>query len=265
MGERILSYSSDITVNRDSSLDVVETIRVRAEGNQIRRGIFRDFPTRYQREGRTVRVGFEVQSVTRDGQNEPYDTERIDNGVRVRIGDADVMLPAASTPTSSAIARPAQIGFFDGYDELYWNVTGNGSIFPIDRAEATIRLPQPVAVRQPRHLYRRTGRERAQRRGRRRAARRDQRPHHRAARPERGPHRRRRLAEGRRRGAAAAERQPAMAGRERADGRGDRRLGRRSAASSTTPGNGPAAGPRPARSCRCSSRPTASPLPRCAM
>ena len=26
-GERILSYSSDITVNRDASLDVVETIR----------------------------------------------------------------------------------------------------------------------------------------------------------------------------------------------------------------------------------------------
>ena len=77
----------------DSSLDVVETIRVRAEGIQINHGIYRDFPTRYQREGRTIRVGFEVQGVTRNGQNEPYATERIDNGVRVRIGDADIIVP----------------------------------------------------------------------------------------------------------------------------------------------------------------------------
>jgi uncharacterized membrane protein YgcG len=144
VGERILSYSSEITVNRDSSLDVTETIRVRAEGNQIRRGIFRDFPTRYQREGRTIRVGFDVQGVTRNGQTEPYGTERIDNGVRVRIGDADVMLPIGEHTYVIRYRTTRQLGFFTDYDELYWNVTGNGWAFPIDRAEATIRLPQPV-------------------------------------------------------------------------------------------------------------------------
>ena len=46
--ERILSYDSDLTVRSDGSLDVVETIRVRAEGSSIRRGIYRDFPTRYK-------------------------------------------------------------------------------------------------------------------------------------------------------------------------------------------------------------------------
>ena len=35
-----------------------------------------------------------------------------------------------------------QVGFFKDFDELYWNVTGNGWAFPIDRASAEISLPQ---------------------------------------------------------------------------------------------------------------------------
>lgn len=148
-GERILSYSSDITVNADASIDVVETIRVRAEGVQINHGIYRDFPTRYQREGRTVRVGFEVQGVTRNGQNERYATERIDNGIRVRIGDADVIVPQGEHIYVLRYRTTRQIGFFETFDELYWNVTGNGWIFPIDRVEARIRLPQAVPLSEP--------------------------------------------------------------------------------------------------------------------
>ena len=37
-----------------------------------------------------------------------------------------------------------QVGRFKDYDELYWNATGNGWMFPIDVAEARIRLPAPV-------------------------------------------------------------------------------------------------------------------------
>ncbi|NNK98389.1 MAG: hypothetical protein HKO88_05015, partial [Xanthomonadales bacterium] len=39
--ERILGYHSDILVNVDGSLLVTETLRVRSEGREIRRGIFR--------------------------------------------------------------------------------------------------------------------------------------------------------------------------------------------------------------------------------
>ena len=59
--ERILSYDSDIDIRADGSLDVTERITVRAEGQQIRRGIYRDFPTRYKdRFGNRVVVDFEV-------------------------------------------------------------------------------------------------------------------------------------------------------------------------------------------------------------
>ena len=42
--ERILDFHSDIVVEADAGMRVTETIRVRAEGLQIRHGIYRDFP-----------------------------------------------------------------------------------------------------------------------------------------------------------------------------------------------------------------------------
>ena len=143
--ERIKSYVSDIQVGEDGSIEVAETITVNVEGDRIRRGIYRDFPTRYDDKlGRRVRVGFQVQSVERNGKPEPYVTESVDNGVRVKIGDADVMLPYEDHQYRIRYRTTRQIGFFDDYDELYWNVTGNGWIFPIDMAEARIALPKPV-------------------------------------------------------------------------------------------------------------------------
>ena len=43
--EEIRSFSSRIEVLPDSDIVVTETIRVMPEGNQIKRGIYRDFPT----------------------------------------------------------------------------------------------------------------------------------------------------------------------------------------------------------------------------
>ena len=39
-----------------------------------------------------------------------------------------------------------ELGFFQDFDELYWNVTGNGWTFPIDRAEAYIELPAGAKI-----------------------------------------------------------------------------------------------------------------------
>ena len=91
--ERILSWQSDIRVRPDSTVEVRETLRVRAEGVDIRRGIFRDFPTVYTNSrGERVVTGFDVQSVARDGRAEPFRVEKRSNGVRVWIGDAAVEL-----------------------------------------------------------------------------------------------------------------------------------------------------------------------------
>ena len=70
--ERILHYWSDVAIQPDSSLEVTETIDVRAEGDAIRHGIYRDFPTRYSgRHGSQFRVGFTFENATLDGAPVP--------------------------------------------------------------------------------------------------------------------------------------------------------------------------------------------------
>ena len=143
--ERILLFVSDVTVERNGDLLVTETIRVQAEGSEIRRGIFREFPTSYRRlDGSGVEVRFEVRSITRDGTPESWTTERMNNGVRVRIGSADRLLNTGPHEYVIRYRTTRQIGFFPNYDELYWNATGNGWAFPIDQVEARINLPERV-------------------------------------------------------------------------------------------------------------------------
>lgn len=147
--ERITSFASDVAVAADSSLTVRETIAVVAEGDTIKRGILRDFPTTYtDARDRRVIVGFTVLGVKRDGRDEPYALESLSNGTRIRIGDKDVFLDPGRHVYEISYRTTRQIGFFAGYDELYWNVTGNGWTFPIETARVTITLPDGARILQ---------------------------------------------------------------------------------------------------------------------
>lgn len=147
--ERILSYLSDITVEKDGGMTVAETIRVQAQGNQIRHGIYRDFPTTYKdKYGNKSIVGFKVLSVSLDGRPEDYHLGSPDlgsNGQRVYIGRKNTELSPGTYTYKLTYHTDRQIGFFPDHDELYWNVTGNGWSFPINLADATVHLPGDAA------------------------------------------------------------------------------------------------------------------------
>ncbi len=143
--EKITSFLSDVAIQRDSALEVTETIDVHSEGNNIRHGIFRDFPTVYSgRNGGRIRVGFTFQGAELDGHSEPAKIEPLSNGVRIRIGNADAEVPPGDHRYVIHYRTTRQIGRFGDFDELYWNATGNGWMFPIDVAEARIHLPSPA-------------------------------------------------------------------------------------------------------------------------
>ena len=147
--ERITRFTSDVQIEPDASLDVTETIDIIAEHNQINRGIFRDFPTRYRgRNGSQVRVGFELVSVIRDGATEIAKVEPIKRGVRVKIGNPDQLIASGEHRYVIHYRTTRQLGRFADHDELYWNVTGNGWVFPIDAADVRIRLPKAAAFTQ---------------------------------------------------------------------------------------------------------------------
>jgi len=147
--ERILDFQSWIQVHLDGSMSVTENIKVICAQQQIKRGIYRDFPTKYKdRYGNTVKVGFEVVSVLRDTNSEPYHIKDVSNGKRVYIGHKNVFLKPGIYTYTISYKTSRQLGFFEDFDELYWNVTGNGWNFVIENVEAVVELPQWAEVLQ---------------------------------------------------------------------------------------------------------------------
>jgi uncharacterized membrane protein YgcG len=143
--EKIYSYHSDIVINKDASVDVTETIKVKALGRDIRRGIYRDFPTTYRDAlGNKIVVNMDILGVYRDNRPEDYHTESMDNGIRIYIGNENVYLDPGDYTYKIIYRTNRQLGFFNDHDELYWNVTGNGWMFPIETASATVTLPDKV-------------------------------------------------------------------------------------------------------------------------
>lgn len=143
--EVIKTFASTVFVKPDGTLDVTERIRVNVENVQIRHGIYRDFPTRYSipRGGR-MKVGFKLVETRLDGRPVESAVESISNGVRIKIGSAETYVPTGVHDYLINYRVTRQLGFFEGFDELYWNVTGNGWDFPIEQAGVQINLPSPA-------------------------------------------------------------------------------------------------------------------------
>ena len=147
--EVINTFDQAITLARDGSMQVTETISVRAEGDKIRHGIFRDFPLTFRdASGRIAWVEFKVLGVERDGRPEDYHLSDVTGGVRIYIGSQQATLRSGTYTYRIAYRTDRQMRYFDDHDELYWNVTGNGWLFPILQASATVTLPGGIDAQQ---------------------------------------------------------------------------------------------------------------------
>ncbi len=139
--EVIHSFNSLIQVQTDGSMIVTETLRVHHEGIKIRRGIYRDLPTKKGEK-------YELIGVTRNGQYEPSFVERRSGYYRINTGD-DSFLPRPATSTFEIKYKVWNIPkAYDGYDEVYWNVTGGEWAFPIESVSARIELPYEADIMQ---------------------------------------------------------------------------------------------------------------------
>ena len=91
--EVIEDFAVTLQVQRDGSLQVTELITVQAEGQQIKRGIYRDLPVSYSLPLGLRKSGpISLLGVTRDGEREPVKTEHNGAWVRYYIGSADRVL-----------------------------------------------------------------------------------------------------------------------------------------------------------------------------
>mgnify|MGYP001579260714 FL=1 len=145
--EYIQSFDSQITVHEDSSMTVTEKITVNVENLEIKHGIYRDFPTKYKDDkGMNFNVAFEVLEVKLDGGAVQYAVSDWQNGKRIKIGDPNSFVVPGIHVYEIKYQTKYQLGFFSDHDELYWNVTGNGWVFRIEKASAAVFLPVGISA-----------------------------------------------------------------------------------------------------------------------
>jgi len=147
IGWTITDFHADYVVHPDGSLGVVERIAVDFEDLQ-KHGIYRTIPVVYKRlvsadlpmsAGR-VRFSLRVRDVTDGGGNPiPYEVSGTQEK-EIKIGDPDRTVTGEQVYVID-YALSGGLGFFDGFDELYWQVTGPAWPVPIEHASATVLLP----------------------------------------------------------------------------------------------------------------------------
>lgn len=136
--EKIYLFDCGIVVNTDGTISVTETITLNARHEQIRRGIYRDFPNTYSEKPIPL-------SLKMDGKEHPFFTEKTGRNMRVNFGNDDYISQGVHTYIFKYNYEGA-INFHKNYDEIYWNITGNNWDFPIDKAKVNISFPPEIKV-----------------------------------------------------------------------------------------------------------------------
>ena len=139
----VADFKDTISISADGSALVSEKITVVFVGTW--HGIHRTIPVEYPGpNGTNYTLFLKVQSVTDESGNKlKYDSTK--SGVN---RDLKIYIPGAVDATRVVnIDYTVRNGirFFDGYDEFYWNVTGNDWPVPIDHASAFVTLPESAA------------------------------------------------------------------------------------------------------------------------
>lgn len=152
--ERILNFDVKVKIEKSGTINVIENITINAEGNDFRHGLLRVFPlTRNDKDGHEIDVKYTINSIKKDGATENYFTKEESGNWKIYIGNKDVELETGIYKYQISYTVPFQVGYFDKYDELYWNVTGNGWDFPIDKATCQFYLPSENNTFENLHCY----------------------------------------------------------------------------------------------------------------
>jgi len=140
---RISHFDTQMSVAQDGTAIVNERIDLVFIGSY--QGIYRDIPIEYPGpHGTNYTLFLKVISVTdANGDKLKYDSS-VEHGNR----HLKIYIPGAEdtgrTVQINYIVRNP-VRWFDDYDELYWNVTGNDWPVPIDSASATVNFPGNAA------------------------------------------------------------------------------------------------------------------------
>jgi uncharacterized membrane protein len=141
----IENFNSNISIQQTGVVNVVETISVDFRDTP-EHGIYRDIPYFYQSNGQQTYTDVHIQSVQQNNTPAQYTTSQTNGYDEIKIGNPDQTIVGRNTYTITytvtGVLQPV-----NNYDELYWNVTGNNWPVGIEKAEATVSLPEAGIAR----------------------------------------------------------------------------------------------------------------------
>lgn len=143
--ERVVRFDAVYDVARDSSVTVTETIDYDFAATR-HHGIQRDLVVKQRRDDRYDRVyPLDVLSVTASpGTPAGYKVLDEPRGIkRIRIGDPDREITGRHRYVIRYRLRGVLNGFSD-HDELYWNITGDEWLVPIEATSLRVNTPTPL-------------------------------------------------------------------------------------------------------------------------
>jgi uncharacterized membrane protein YgcG len=137
-------FAADITIQKDSSLHILESIDADFGGLQ-KHGIFRTIPVRYRWDDNHLRVyQLTVRSVTDAvGKAIHYETSDQDASKVIKIGDANRTVSGRQSYRITYDVAGA-LNPFEDHDELFWNVNGGSWNVRTQGVTAVVRAPGPV-------------------------------------------------------------------------------------------------------------------------
>jgi hypothetical protein len=146
VSERITDYRSDVTIERNGTIEVHETI-VYDLGVVPHHGIYRTIPVRTSQSGKD---GYDrvypmtVVSVSASaGTPAQYSVEDDGDDQQIKIGDPDRTITGEHTYDIVYRVRGAMNAFAD-HDELVWNAVGPEWSVPIEKASAVVHAPADI-------------------------------------------------------------------------------------------------------------------------
>lgn len=144
LAEEISSFNTIVNIQSSGVLHVDEQINYDFE-NISRHGIYRNIPfTKTNTQGKKYEMNISNISVV-DPLDIPYTHSVATEGEekKIKIGDNDKTISGKHEYHINYDVAGA-LTYFSDHDELYWNITGNGWDYPIQKATARISLPSSV-------------------------------------------------------------------------------------------------------------------------
>lgn len=144
-GWSIESFESDIAIQRTG--EVLITEKINADFRTLQKhGIYRDIPYIYDDNGVKTYTEIDIGQVLQNGEDAEFEISETNGYKRVKIGDPDRTISGKNKYEIVYTAKGVLRGFSD-YDELYWNATGNNWEAVIERASATVTLPEEALLK----------------------------------------------------------------------------------------------------------------------